>query len=306
MTYFLAALLLLLKVVGILLALLMGLAVLLISLPLRARGSLALAAKGLLEGVLDDDARLLFRTERIAGNEGTPDRGTEAGLQDEPERDRPVVPVDLGYEVSLETLYGAAALETSSAGGLRVRALGMSFRTAERRKEKPAEPVAAKIEEESAERGGRKMPGWLKKRSRDQKRRRGISLAELRRYLAPGVREKTVAFLKDLFGSVRFEGDLDVELGLPDRGATGMMFAAYWALGGPRAFGGVRLRPNFTGEVVDARGTAQLTVVPIKAGWIAGRYLLSREIRPLWRKKKGPKRRAAGNRAKPVLQESDG
>lgn len=279
-TYLLAALLILLKVTGVLLAVLVGLVILLISLPVRARLSLDVAAERLLEGIFDEDAMPLFRVTGRDGDEREPDDG--------------IVPVETCYELVLVPLGGIAEVCVASGAGARLTVMGVRFRLGGRHKREspPQTGPGPTPQEEPVGRGARRL------RAR---------LARLREYLAPEVREKTIASLKVLFRALHFEGDLDVECGFPDPGFTGMTYAAYVALGGASSFGGVRFRPNFQGEMVDARGTVQLTLVPARLAWIVGRFLLSREIRPLWRRRKrSAEASAAGDQAKPVLQDGDG
>jgi hypothetical protein len=72
-----------------------------------------------------------------------------------------------------------------------------------------------------------------------------------------------------------------------------MVLAGYWALGGPATLKGITFRPNFSGEAFDLKGSGEFRLVPVEVGWVGIRYLLSREIRPLWWKKRAGRGRGA-------------
>lgn len=147
------------------------------------------------------------------------------------------------------------------------------------------EPVEVK-------RGETEAAGVVKSKAAKPKRERGVALKDIKKWLAPEVRAKTIQTIKQLFSALHLWTDLDVECGFADRGYTGMAYAAYVALGYTGAFGGIRFRPRFDREILNTRGSFGLRVVPIQVVWIAGKLLMAREIRPLWWKRAVRRRKA--------------
>lgn len=256
-----------------LLVALVGLAALLLAIPVRVRASGSVSSRSLLEESLDNGARLVFR---IAGK-GDP--GPHDG----------VVPVDAAFD--LLAAYGIVAVEMVAGGKPVLRVAGLRFRLG-----------ASKRAGEGADRGRSRQAD--RQKGKQSRQSRGFSLAEARKWLAPGVRGKALRTLKALVRALHLSADLEIECGLPDPGYTGMAYAAYLALSGIDAFRGVTFRPNFQEEVFDARGTVEARIVAIQIGWIAGRFLLSRDIRPLWRSRRTSE--SAGEPGKPAVQGSPG
>lgn len=272
MAYILAVLVVLLKVVGIVLAAGVGLVVLLVSLPITARVSGSASASGLLEAVVDDDATVAVR---VAGTSPA----TLSTMEDE----EGVVPVDVDFAVKATVLAGAAGFEVSGGGRPEIVALGLRFHTRSMTRGAGQESKSRKASKDG--KTGRASEAGEGRKAPSAKRGR-ISLRKIREYLSLEVREKTWAFIRSLFRALHLKGSLDVECGFQDPGNTAMVLAGYWALGGPSLFGGITFRPNFREEVFDVEGAGELRLIPVEIGWIAARYLLSREIRPLWRKGK--------------------
>ncbi len=261
MAFLLAALIIVLKTLGILLAVVVALVVLLLSLPVRVRVCGSASASGLLEGILEDDATVAFR---VGGAEGEPEDG--------------VVPVDLNFSMGSRVLAGAAGFEVSPGAKPEFVALGLRFSTGGKRA-KPSGEKTPKAEAKQTE----------KKRGK----RVRLSFREIKKYLAPEVREKTFGFLAALLGALHLSGEMDLECGFPDPGYTAMLSAAYWALGGPSRFRGISFRPVFEGERLSVSGAGEARLTVIRIGWLVASYLLSREIRPLWRKRRAKASRVA-------------
>ncbi|MEX0974906.1 MAG: DUF2953 domain-containing protein [Bacillota bacterium] len=277
MAYILAVLVVLLKVVGIILAAGVGLVVLLVSLPITARVSGSASASGLLEAVVDDDATVAVR---VAGTSPA----TLSTMEDE----EGVVPVDVDFAVKATVLAGAAGLSLTGGSKPEVFFLGLRFHLRSKAP-KAGETAKGRKAPKDGKTGGTSKAGQGRK-ARIVKQGR-ITLRKIREYLAPEVRVKTWAFIRSLFRALHLKGSLDIECGFPDPGNTAMVLGGYWALGGPSSFRGITFRPNFREEVFDVEGAGELRLIPVEIGWIAARYLLSREIRPLWRKGKAGRTR---------------
>lgn len=261
-----------LAVVEMILAFLLMVIVLLLALPIRVRGSFRVTSDEILESVLDEGAGVEIRR---AGTDGCP-------ASDEA---REVAYVDVAYGVSATLLGGLFTFDVGHDTGARIRALwwspGVLARKREARTPKPADSDAPT---ESGTRAAEKPKAAGRKKRRAAKGRK-ISLEQVRKYLAPGVRSKTGAALRALSKSLHAKGVLDVELGFPDPGLTGIAFAAWTAVGGPN-WAKVRFRPHFESERVDVSGQGGISFVPGRIVWIAASFMLSREIRPLWMKRR--------------------
>ena len=275
--YILVALVVLLKVIGYTLAAGAALVLLLVSLPVKARVSGSASAAGLLEGVMDDDATVFVR---LAGS-------GSAGLGDE---DVDAIPLDLDFDLEASVLGGAAGFSMGAGGTTQISMLGLRFHP--RTKKRSSATAETNGEEQAVE---TKKASTLNKRSEGSGTRKGkggtrkkrrVSIGQIKRYLAPQVRSRTLDSVRSLFGAFHLRGSMDVECGFPEPGTTAMVLAAYWALEGPARFGGITFRANFQGESFEVKASGESRLVPLEIAWIAIRYLLSREIRPLWRKAK--------------------
>lgn len=273
MAYIFVVLVVLLKVIGCTLAALAALVLLLASLPVKARVSGSASAAGLLEGVFDDDATVFVRVGEPAA----------AGMDDEEED---AIPLNVDFDLEASILGGAVCFSMDSSGTPKVSVLGLGFRPPAR--VRPSTAVGTRDEESTA--GSKRTPelnkrflGWARKRGGAGKKSK-ISVREIKRYLAPQVRARTFLAVRSLLVAFHLRGSLDIECGFPDPGTTAMVLASYWALEGPKRFAGIVFRPNFRGESFEVKASGESRLVPLQMAWIAIRYLLSREIRPLWRK----------------------
>lgn len=277
MAYILAVLVVLLKVFACTLATVAALVILFSSLPVRVRVSGSVSAAGLLEGVLDDDATVKVE---IAGASPS---GEDAGEED-------VVPVAVDYGVDASVLAGAVGFSMHAGGAPEVVLLGV--RLLPRRKAAPSGEPNPKTRTLAKKQAKERIKGQTKRKTANKGAR--VPVSRLKQFLAPRVRARTFGAVRALWRAVHFQGTLDVECGFPDPGSTAMVLASYWALGGPPRFGGATFRPNFCGEVLDVNVSGESRLVPVEIGWIAVRYLLSREIRPLWRKARNGRTGGAG------------
>ncbi len=317
MTYLLAALLFLLKALGVILATILALVLLLASLPVKARVTGSVSSRDLLEGILDDDATLELRL----GRHGEESLGSS---------EAPVVPVDVDFDIQGAVLCGAAAVSMRGGEEPRLSLLGLGFRprmkkagsrkpgrvsqvsgdagkdepgdSVDRDAEAVGKTVSGNVDGDGIKKrwGSAAKPGlrFGRKLGSESGRKRGgarVSMKEIKRYLAPGVRRKTWDALRSVAASLHLRGSLDVACGFPEPGYTAMALAGYWTLGGPTNFKGVNFDAVFTEEVYDIRGSGEIWLVPVHLGWIVLRYMLSREIRPLWRKPKPRKTGANGS-----------
>lgn len=114
------------------------------------------------------------------------------------------------------------------------------------------------------------------------RRRFAASLKGIKRSLTPRVKRKTLDFAKKAWRRLNVSLDVDVEYGLDDPGYTGMAYAAYLSAGNMLGLKGLRVRPNFTQEMLQARGNLQMRLIPVALVWSFAAYALSRDIRPLW------------------------
>lgn len=263
-----AAAIFLLKLFCFALAALVVAVLLLALLPVRARVSGSVSTSRLLEAVFEDDATVILRRG------GEPPLDLESG--------EPVVPLDLDYSIDASVMAGAVGISMAGGRGVEVVVLGLRFKPRRRKKD----PRPAREPRESPG-DGKREASRQDDRPEAGPKRRGLKLGEIRKYLAPKVREKTWKALRSLMRSLHLHGELDIECGFPDPGVTGMVAASYWALGGDSAVKGVTFRPNFEREMLYVRGSGGLRLVPAQVGWVVCRYLLAREIRPLWRKRRG-------------------
>lgn len=251
MSSLLVALLVLLKIFGWVLAALALFAILAVSLPVRARVRGSASAEGLLEGLFDADG---------------PDE----------------IPMDMDFDIEASLLGGALGFSMSAADSPRISILGIAFHPGKTQPSDAKAPLAPAASKSSS------MPVKAKgEPASPRNRKRGtLSAGHVRRFLAPQVRARTVKVFRDLFGAIHATGYVDLEYGFLEPGTTAMVLAAYWALGGTARFRGVTLRPRFSGESFDITVSGESRTVPVEIAWIAARYLLSREIRPLWWKKR--------------------
>lgn len=265
MTYIVLVLVFALKALAIALAALIALLLLLVCLPVKARVALSASASGLLDGILEDDAIVVAR---LPGSSPAPE---------DPES--PVIALDLDFGVDAHLMGGAIGCFVAGGRRPEVSALGMRFRPGKRAKRTPEKAGPGRVVGKPKA-AASKQPGAKKRGAATD----GISLTRVRRYLSSEVREKTWNAAKSVIRALHLGGTLDAACGFPDPGTTGMVFAAWSALGGSSRFGGVTFRPIFSGEAFDVRCEGELHFVPVRIGYIAARYLMSREIRPLWRK----------------------
>ncbi|MGE5580532.1 MAG: DUF2953 domain-containing protein [Bacillota bacterium] len=265
--YIAAAAVFLLKLFGWALAALACAILLLALLPVKARVSGSASASGLLEAVLEDDANVLIRIG------GKPPLDLES--------DEPVVPLDLDFSLDASVMAGAAVISMAGGGGVEVAVLGLRFRPGRRKRKQDPKPAEGPRKSTG---DGEREGSAQDKRAKTRPAGRTLRFGEARKYFAPEVREKTWDAVRSLVRSLHLSGELDIECGFPDPGVTGMVAASYWALGGGSAVKGISFRPNFQGEMLQIRGSGGLRLIPAQAGWVLCRYLLAREIRPLWRK----------------------
>jgi len=266
--YIAAVALFLLKLFCFALAALVVAVVLLALVPVKARVSGSVSASRLLEAVFEDDATVIIRTG------GQPPLDLESG--------EPVVPLDLDYSLDAAVMGGAVGVSMAGGRGVEVAVFGVRFEP-KRRKQEPR--PAGELRKPSGD--GKREDARRDDRPKAKPKKRGLKIGEIRKYLAPEVREKTWEALRSVTRSLHLHGELNVECGFPDPGVTGMVAASYWALGGDSAVRGVTFRPRFEGEMLDVRGSGGLWLIPAQLGWVLCRYLLAREIRPLWRKRRG-------------------
>jgi len=256
MAYVLAAL-------GVILASLLVAVVLLLVLPVRVRGSVRVRATELLEGVLDDGARLEVR---MAGS------GDQAP---DPDADETAC-VEVAYTVSAALLGGFFRFDLESGTRMRGRILWWRLGHGGGKAE-PAKSDSARREAHGLRPGGERANG-------PKPGGRRMSVAQAQKYLAPEVRAKAIGALHSLVRSFHLSGTLDLELGLPDSGSTGMAYAAWMAAGGAN-WTAVRFHPHFGSECVDLFGEGGLSFVPARVALIVASFMLSRETRPLWMKR---------------------
>ncbi len=102
-----------------------------------------------------------------------------------------------------------------------------------------------------------------------------------KRFLDPHVRGRTLDFLKRLWGVVSFRPKLRLTCGFSDPSITGMVCGACAALSGCPVMSKVRFVADFQKEVIDLEGTLHVSAVPAVVAWHTARFLLSPEIRRL-------------------------
>ncbi len=251
MSSLLAVLIVLLKLLAWAFAALALFAILAMSLPVKAKVRGSASAERLLEGLLDDDG---------------PDE----------------ISLDVDFDIEASLFGGALGFSMSGDDSARVSILGLAFHPGKTKRS------SAKISSPAAASKPSSMPGKAEQEHVSPRRRkRGtLSAGHVRRFLAPQVRVRTVKVIRDLLGAIHATGYVDLGFGLEEPGTTAMVVAAYWALGGTARFRGLTLRPSFSGESFDITVSVESRTVPVEIVWIAARYLLSREIRPLWRKRR--------------------
>ncbi|HHW17812.1 MAG TPA: DUF2953 domain-containing protein [Firmicutes bacterium] len=159
--------------------------------------------------------------------------------------------------------------------------------TAKRSGKKP-QPVAPGKKEGRVPEGGRR--GWGRFLSRDFKR-----------WFEPELRGRVISTARSLLSAAHLSADADIVFGFGDPACTGMAYGVVSAFSGSVGLSGLRFSPNFEEEILLVRGSIETWVFPAALLWIIGKFLLSSEIRPLWREGMKKNRRAgtlAANRRK--------
>jgi hypothetical protein len=145
-----------------------------------------------------------------------------------------------------------------------------------------------------------RMFSGAKGRQKGAGRKNGVPLKvkveEAKRWVSPEVRGIVFRTVRSLVRSLWLRGHVHAECGFGDPGATGMTYAAFVTWSGMTRQRWLTLEPNFVDSVILLRVEAETRFLPVQVAFIAGRFLLTREIRPLWRKK-----RAGESRKAPVL-----
>ncbi|HHY44315.1 MAG TPA: hypothetical protein GX512_01200 [Firmicutes bacterium] len=311
MAFPVAALLVVAKALLLVLAGVLLLAILLLVLPVGA----AVQGECRVEGDLDELPEI-GETEAGDGGSG------EACPPDVPEA---VIAITPAGTARLTVLGGLLGAEYQSGGSLRVLVAGVrvggSRSPAKRARPRPEPPEGqeavvpegsqpAKSKEKTgflkamkAGRAGKALealkPGrFLRKKGPDERAqtRRGFSLKvkadEVGRWLSPKVRRIVLTTAKRLVKASHLKGRVHVECGLGDPGATGMAYAAFVTWSGMTRQEWMTLEPNFVDSVIFARVQGETWFLPAQVAYILGRFLLSRDIRPLWRRRAGESRKA--------------
>lgn len=232
------------------------------------------------------------------------------GIGGQPCSDTPVT-LALAGQTALRCLGGALGVDYSTETGFRMVTFGLPVKAPRGRKGASKQPDPSRPPEsrqEDAVHRGRHNNGLLdrimkargKKDALDRQsrssRRRRVRLAESKAWLAPPVRQRFLAAAKDLFRSLHFSGHVRARLGLPDPSVTGMVYAAFVTWSGATGERWLTFVPDFADDVAAVEVDGSIKVVGAQIVWIAGRFLLSRDIRPLWQK-----RRAGESKKAPVL-----
>lgn len=190
-------------------------------------------------------------------------------------------------EVSARVLGGTLGVEYAREKGPELALLGTRFPVTGRRRaksEKRGPSHAAQDAEKPAAR--RSVP----------REKQSLSFHRVKAWLEPDVRKRVLATVRVLFRSSRFRGRAHVELGLPDPAVTGMAYAAFLTWSGASGEKWLTFRPSFVENVISVEADGSIRIVALQMAWILGRFLLSRDIRPLWRG-----RRAGESKKAPIL-----
>ncbi|NLA61066.1 MAG: hypothetical protein GX863_08275 [Firmicutes bacterium] len=123
-----------------------------------------------------------------------------------------------------------------------------------------------------------------------------LRVEETRRWLSPEIRGMVFRTVRRLVKALRLRGRVHAECGFGDPGVTGMAYAAFVTWSGMTRQTWLAFEPDFVDSVMLARVEGETRFLPVQVAYIVGRFLLAREIRPLWRKK-----RAGESRKAPVL-----
>lgn len=245
--------------------------------------------------------------------EGDPDAFAEAGEARFEEAPEPVITVIPAGMARATVLGGLLGVEYCTDGPLKVLLAGAAiFRLTSGRRARSKTPSPegreAALSEGSLSVKGRRKKGFLKvlkfRRSSRAKatsgsagKKKGFSLAvkvrEIRRWLSPEVRELGFRTAKGLVKILHLRGHVHAECGFGDPGMTGMTYAAFVTWSGMTSQRWLTLKPNFVDCVIHARVEGETWFLPVQVAYLVGRFLLSREIRPLWRKKRARESRKA-------------
>jgi len=163
-----------------------------------------------------------------------------------------------------------------------VRVLGIEikgFSTGRSRRESRASEKTSNAE---------KRPEVEEKHSRKTQKRlvKRFSLQDITKFFAREVRGRILSSLRSFLKNMHLNFEADIELGLSDPAETGIIYGLAECLRGVAGINGLRVTPNFRSDVLTLDGFSSLSFIPAQIGFVAGRFLLSKEIRPLWRKQK--------------------
>lgn len=292
MAVFVAVLFVVAKVLLFLLVGLVLLALLLIVLPVRATVQGECRAEGDLDALL------------------------EAGGTDFGEMPEPVITVIPDGTARATALGGLLGVEYHTGDPLKVLLAGVPFlrlplgaRARRRTSSSEEEEAVAPKTSESVEIQRKAGPLNTREARRSSKaegrgesagRKRGFALTLGAKgaggWFSPKVREMALRTAKRLVRGMRLRGHVHAEYGVGDPGVTGMAYAAFVTWSGMTGQRWLTLEPNFVDDVILVRVEGETRFFPVQMAYVAGRFLLSREIRPLWRKK-----RVGESRKAPVL-----
>lgn len=111
------------------------------------------------------------------------------------------------------------------------------------------------------------------------------SMGSIRPYLARGVRQEFVRFLKRVLGATHFAANLHLTYGLQDPALTGLIYGAYQAISGCLGVSQLQLTPVFAEELLELTGFVEVRTIPALLSWHALVFVMSSNVRPLWRGK---------------------
>lgn len=258
MALLLAALLFVAKALLYLLAAVVVFILLLAVLPVKARVSGRFSLEGDFESFLDGDGAIALKDG--AGG------GRDDGAGDESDDDVAAV-LEWDGRASVAVFGEALGADYARGEGLSLVVIGMRFRL----------PGGAGAAERGKTAPQRNLTGS----------RRSFRFRDAKAWLAPKVRKEALAAGRTLWKALRFRGRVDIELGLPDPSITGMATGAFLTWSGATRQRWLTFRPSFVKNVISMEAEGSARLIASQVAWIIGRFVLSREIRQLWRKSAG-------------------
>lgn len=275
MSTFVAVLIALLKIVGVLAVFVLCVIIAILILPVSISGSGFCSLESNIEEVLDK--------------------------LDEPELDSEEIALFLAdYEFELKTkmLMGLLSVWMTDSEFPYLRILGIkkslqsggkSYKRSDRAADEPTglEPKKAEeiVELQDSKTSTEPKKSEKRGKSRKSKKSKRVSLKELKKMASAPVRSRVTWAIKSVLKATHLEADLDLELGFHDPSYTGMVYGLFSAYAGAFGVKGVRLYPNFENQRIAVDGSASMWVMPAQLLWIAARFMFDSEIRHFWWKR---------------------